>query len=80
MSRYITTKSGQSFSYGFDNCGIPGYFLSNDESDYDTRAFMADEDCCLSRGQILDMMNFINEIGGFIPQAHIDAIALDLPF
>lgn len=83
MSRYdVTTKGDEptQFSYGFDDCGLPGYFLSDDNSDYDTRDFMADDGCHVSRGRILEDLVRLKGEGAKVPQAHLDAIAMDLPF
>lgn len=83
MSRYNTkTEDDRAnlISYGFDACGMPGYFLTSKDGDYDTRAFMADDGCHVSRGTLLEMLVGFAERGAYVPQSHLDALALDLPF
>jgi hypothetical protein len=79
MSRYIGHTEQHAFAYGFDACGIPGYFVTADK-DFDTRKFMADEGCHVSRGRILEMLTEMNNRGANVPEDHLTAIALDLPF
>ena len=79
MSRYNISTTQHHFAYGFDACGIPGYFLTMGK-DFDTRRFMADEGCHVSRSRILEMLTEINSEGATVPEDHLTAIALDLPF
>lgn len=75
MSRY---RSGR-LVYGFDPCGIPGYFAQVlDEDDeivenLDTRHFLSDR--VVYRGDILDLL-----VEHDAPEEHRNCLALDLPF
>lgn len=79
MSRYHDSTGPRPFFYGYDACGIPGYFVRTDKG-YDTRRFMADPDCHVSRGRIAEMLTEMNEQGASVPEEHLLAIVLDLPF
>lgn len=81
MSRYIATCATERFIYGFDNCGLPGYFAEDAGGTmYDTRDFMADDGCHRSKGQMVELLEARREAGFNIPKDHIMKMALDLPF
>ncbi len=80
MSRYRDKTGQHDFTYGFDACGIPGYFLTMDEHYFDTRSFMASEGCHVPQSRMLVMLTELNRQGASIPKEHITAMALDLPF
>ena len=93
MSRYTAQKDGSTITYGFDDCGLPGYFVDDAlGNSWDTRAFMVetdedeyddDRDPCggvKSRGQLVELLHNAKEQGFPIPESHITAMVLDLPF
>ena len=79
MSRYHNNTGQHGFTYGFDACGIPGYFLTTNQQ-FDTRRFMADVGCHVSQTRMLVMLTELNRNGASIPKEHIIAMALGLPF
>lgn len=95
MSRYTAhcSKDGSSITYGFDDCGLPGYFIDDAiGNSWDTRPFMAetsddeyddDRDPCggvMTRGKMVEFLEFHREAGFDIPYDHVMKMALDLPF
>lgn len=69
-------------AYGYDPMGLPGYFYEefivlkqevvDQPTDLDTR-------WGASRGEILEALSSFVD-AGFVPEEHLDAITLDLPF
>ena len=88
MSRYIATDGQSQIAYGFDDCGLPGYFLSDAlGGEFDTRPFMCDTDedgesygTVMSRGKMVEWLHEAKKKGFNIPQDHINSMVMDLPF
>ena len=82
MSRYTAhnTNASEPITYGFDDCGMPGWFLDTEDANHDTRAFMCeDEGDHLTKGGMVEKLKELQSKGYQIPERHIEGIALDLP-
>jgi len=81
MSRYVAqTADSAPIAYGFDNCGIPGWFLDTEDANHDTRRFMCEEPTDhLTKGGMVEKLKELQSQGYSIPEKHIQGIALDLP-
>jgi len=83
MSRYTAHNAAASvepITYGFDDTGLPGWFLDVGSTAYDTRVFMCETvGDHLTKGGMVEKLKELIEKGYQIPERHIEGIALDLP-